>query len=40
MLPQLLLKFKIELAYPERPLVTKDHWFHKQEGLDVKVSIR
>ncbi|KAF7187940.1 Cytochrome P450 monooxygenase [Pseudocercospora fuligena] len=40
MLPQLLLKFKLELAYPGRPLVTKDHWFHKQEGLDVKVSIR
>ncbi|PIA92186.1 Benzoate 4-monooxygenase [Cercospora beticola] len=40
MLPHLLLKFKLELAYPEKPLKKSDWWFHKQEGLLVRLSVR
>jgi hypothetical protein len=39
MLPTLFLTFEMELTY-ERPFETHDHWFHRQEGLDVRLRRR
>ena len=34
------MRFKLELAYPERELVKKDWWFFKIEGLVVRLEER
>ena len=40
LVPQFLRDMHIELANPEKPWTSSNHWFNRQEGVIVKVSRR